>query len=47
MTNPMNALVAAGSSQRMAATMPLAGSIQLQLLPAAMANKLCADAFEK
>jgi hypothetical protein len=44
-TNPMNSFVAAGSSQRMTATMPLFGSIQVQLPPAPIAKKLLVDAF--
>src|SRR5690348_9282157 len=37
-------LSAAGSSQRITATMPLAGSIQVTLPPAPMAKKLCGEA---
>jgi hypothetical protein len=43
--NPMNSFVAAGSSQRMTATIPLFGSIQVQLPPAPIAKKLWGDAF--
>jgi hypothetical protein len=45
-TSPINWFVATGSSHRKTATMPLAGSIQVQLPPAPIAKKLCGDAFE-
>jgi integrase len=45
-TRPINSFVATGSSHRKTATMPLSGSIQVQLPPAPIAKKLCGDALE-
>jgi hypothetical protein len=47
MTSPMNALMVAGSSQRMAATMALAGSIQVHLPPAPMAKRTVATCYQR